>query len=212
MLSRDIFGLPTPEAGPVFAVALAVHIAAGLTAVVAGGLAATARKRPGRHPKAGRSYLIALGFVFAWPTRHAMGMGGSYIALLTGFYVDNGPFLPIWGRPPTGDLLAAAQPGRRTADLVGASPVPRPRQGTSGAPWRACVRSKEMIARCRDGAEFRIRRHQQLAIAHLPPTDADQTPREPPPGLTVRPRLRPRRQWPHRDAANVLSRQRMPLP
>ena len=31
---------------------------------------------------------------------HAIGMGGSYIALLTGFYVDNGPFLPIWDRLP----------------------------------------------------------------------------------------------------------------
>jgi hypothetical protein len=27
-------------------------------------------------------------------------MGGSYIALLTGFYVDNGPFLPLWSRLP----------------------------------------------------------------------------------------------------------------
>ena len=49
MLSRDIFGLPIPDAGPVFAVALAVHIAAGLTAVTAGALAATAVKRAGRH-------------------------------------------------------------------------------------------------------------------------------------------------------------------
>ena len=140
MLSRDIVGLPIPEAGPVFAVALAVHIAAGLTAVVAGALAATAKKRPGRHPTAGRVYLTALGFIFAtatimsvirwredahlfaiacvaaglglfgwrarrrrrpgWSTRHAIGMGGSYIVLLTGFYVDNGPFLPIWDRLP----------------------------------------------------------------------------------------------------------------
>jgi hypothetical protein len=34
------------------------------------------------------------------PTGHAIGMGGSYIALLTGFYVDNGPFLPLWNRLP----------------------------------------------------------------------------------------------------------------
>jgi hypothetical protein len=140
MLSRDVFGLPIPDAGPVFAIALTVHIAAGLTAVIAGGLAATATKRPGRHPKAGRAYLVALAFIFAtaaimstirwredahlfaiacvaaglglfgwrarrrqrpgWPTRHAIGMGGSYIALLTGFYVDNGPFLPLWNRLP----------------------------------------------------------------------------------------------------------------
>jgi hypothetical protein len=140
MLSRDIFGLPIPDAGSVFAIALAVHIAVGLTAVIAGALAATATKRPGRHPRAGRIYLVALGLIFAtatimstirwredahlfaiaclatglglfgwrarrrqrpgWPTRHAIGMGGSYIALLTGFYVDNGPFLPLWNRLP----------------------------------------------------------------------------------------------------------------
>jgi hypothetical protein len=35
-----------------------------------------------------------------WPARHAIGTGGSYIALLTGFYVDNGPFLPLWNRLP----------------------------------------------------------------------------------------------------------------
>jgi hypothetical protein len=34
----------------------------------------------------------------AAPPRH--GMGGSYIALLTAFYVDNGPFLPLWNRLP----------------------------------------------------------------------------------------------------------------
>jgi hypothetical protein len=28
-------------------------------------------------------------------------MSGSYIALLTGFYVDNGPNLPLWNRLPT---------------------------------------------------------------------------------------------------------------
>jgi hypothetical protein len=140
MFSRDIFGLPIPNAGPVFAVALVVHIAAGLTAVIAGASAATATKRPGRHPNAGRAYLMALTAVFCtatvmatirwredahlfaigcvafglgifgwqarrrkhpgWPTRHAIGMGGSYIALLTGFYVDNGPFLPLWNRLP----------------------------------------------------------------------------------------------------------------
>jgi len=27
-------------------------------------------------------------------------MGGSYIALLTGFYVDTGAFLPLWSRLP----------------------------------------------------------------------------------------------------------------
>ena len=103
-----------------------------------GALAATARKQPGRHPRAGRVYLWAVGGIFAtatimaairwhedahlfaiaviafslygyrarrrhrpgWSAHHAIGMGGSYIALLTGFYVDNGPFLPLWDRLP----------------------------------------------------------------------------------------------------------------
>lgn len=134
-MAGDLLGLPIPDAGPVFAGALVVHIASGLTAVIAGALAATARKRRGRHPRAGRIYLWAIGGVFTtatvmaairwhhdahlfaiatvafglalygyrarrrrpgWPPRHATGMGGSYIALLTGFYVDNGPFLPVW--------------------------------------------------------------------------------------------------------------------
>lgn len=140
MLGSDIVGLPVPDAGPIFATALAAHIVSGLTAVTAGALAATARKQAGRHPRAGRVYLWALGGVFAtatvmaiirwredahlfavavtafglglygyrgrrrhrpgWPPHHAIGMGGSYIALLTGFYVDNGPFLPLWNQLP----------------------------------------------------------------------------------------------------------------
>ncbi|HZM79427.1 MAG TPA: hypothetical protein VFC19_27165 [Candidatus Limnocylindrales bacterium] len=119
---------------------LALHVLAGLTAVFSGALAASARKRPGRHPKAGRVYLWAITAVFVtatvmamirwredwhlfviavvagglalwgWRSRlragrgtvrwHAIGMGGSYIALLTGFYVDNGPQIPLWDRLP----------------------------------------------------------------------------------------------------------------
>jgi hypothetical protein len=117
----------------VFRVALAMHVIAGLTSVVSGVLAATARKRPGRHPTAGLVYLCGIAGVFGtawvmsairwhrdwhlaviatvaaglasygWLARrrellhhHAMAMGGSLIALLTGFYVDNGPQLPLW--------------------------------------------------------------------------------------------------------------------
>ncbi|HEY2984721.1 MAG TPA: hypothetical protein VGJ38_11250 [Jatrophihabitantaceae bacterium] len=32
---------------------------------------------------------------------HIAGMGLSYIAMLTAFYVDNGPHLPLWDRLPT---------------------------------------------------------------------------------------------------------------
>jgi hypothetical protein len=123
-----------------FSVALAVHIAAGLTAVTCGAIAATAPKRPGRHPRFGRIYYWAIMGVFAtalamavlrwphdthlatigtvaaaaatvgyqarrrrrrgWRRWHINGMGASYIALLTGFYVDNGPNLPVWDRLP----------------------------------------------------------------------------------------------------------------
>jgi hypothetical protein len=37
----------------------------------------------------------------AWPRLHIAGMGGSYVVLLTAFYVDNGPNLPIWRALPT---------------------------------------------------------------------------------------------------------------
>lgn len=140
MLTIEILGLTIPDAGPLFFVALAVHVLAGSACGLAGALAATARKRPGRHPEAGRIYLYGLGVVFVtatvmaairwredahlfaiatlafglglfgwrarrrhrpgWPALHAIGMGGSYIALFTGFYVDNGPQLPLWDRLP----------------------------------------------------------------------------------------------------------------
>jgi hypothetical protein len=120
----------------VFLVVLGFHILSGLVSVSAGVLATTARKRPGRHPKAGRVYLGGLvgvfvtatvlaalrwhedGYLFGiaavtlalgiggWLARpprragrvrwHAIGMGGSFIALMTGFYVDNGARLPLW--------------------------------------------------------------------------------------------------------------------
>ncbi|MEU8797322.1 hypothetical protein [Spirillospora sp. NPDC048819] len=114
---------------------IVVHIAAGLTAVIAGATAALAPKRPGAHPRGGRTYLLALlvlvatatgialarphtayllvlgalalaaaGTGFAarrrrwrgWPRHHITSMAISYIAMLTGFYVDNGPRLPLW--------------------------------------------------------------------------------------------------------------------
>lgn len=32
---------------------------------------------------------------------HIIGMGAAYVAMLTAFYVDNGPHLPLWDRLPT---------------------------------------------------------------------------------------------------------------
>jgi hypothetical protein len=139
-LAREVFGLPIPDQGGLFDVALACHIAAGLTCVITGVLAATAPKRPGRHPTAGRIFFWSLAVVFAssttmallrfaqdwhllligtvafgagslgylarrrrrpgWQRVHIPAMGGAYIALFTGFYVDNGPHLPLWDRLP----------------------------------------------------------------------------------------------------------------
>jgi hypothetical protein len=92
------------------------HIRAGrlyyraLTVVFASALALTAM-RP-RH-----DYYLALIGVVAFlaatlgyqhrrrrrpgDTPHIAGMGLSYIAMLTAFYVDNGPHLPLWDRLPT---------------------------------------------------------------------------------------------------------------
>jgi hypothetical protein len=48
----------------------------------------------------------ALGYVArtrrwpGWFTIHAVGMSASYIVLLTAFYVDNGPKLPLWQQLP----------------------------------------------------------------------------------------------------------------
>ena len=40
---------------------------------------------------------------YRWQTRvdmHIVAMGASYVAMLTAFYVDNGPFLPLWRSLP----------------------------------------------------------------------------------------------------------------
>lgn len=48
----------------------------------------------------------------AWPRLHIAGMGGSYIALLTAFYVDNGQNLPVWrSLPPLAYWLGPAALG-----------------------------------------------------------------------------------------------------
>jgi hypothetical protein len=141
LLARELFGLPIPDAGALFDVALGFHITAGLTCVVTGALAATAPKRPGRHPTSGRIFFWSLAVVFAssttmaglrfaedwhllvigtaafgagclgylarrrrrpgWLRVHISAMGGAYIVLFTGFYVDNGPHLPLWDRLPS---------------------------------------------------------------------------------------------------------------
>jgi uncharacterized membrane protein len=136
LLTRFVGERPPLE----FLALLVVHIAAGLTCVVAGAGAMLSTKGPGRHPAFGTVYywvllvvflssslmsllrwsrdydlfvLGAISFVLAslgysarkirwtnWPAYHVTGMGGSYIVLLTAFYVDNGPQLPLWDHLP----------------------------------------------------------------------------------------------------------------
>jgi hypothetical protein len=157
----DVFDLLTQLVGErpsvLFATLLVVHIASGLTAVVAGATAMLSPKQSGRHPKAGRTYytavcvvcataagmaavrwpedayLVVLGTLsliaasvgylarhYRWPgwiRLHILGMGTSYIVLLTAFYVDNGPRLPLWDRLPV--LTFWIVPGLIGFPLVG---------------------------------------------------------------------------------------------
>lgn len=136
----NIVGLEVPDAGPVFLTALALHVLAGIVAVIAGAVAALAPKRRGRHAPAGTVFVIGIAVVVTtaavmatirwqqnrhllaiatvaaalaatgwmarrrrwrrWMLWHGTTMSGAYIALLTGFYVDNGPQLPVWDRLP----------------------------------------------------------------------------------------------------------------
>jgi uncharacterized membrane protein len=183
-LARQVFGLPIPEEGALFDAALTFHIAAGLTCVITGVLAATAPKRPGRHTLSGRIFFWSLAVVFissttmatlrfaqdwhllvigtvafgagclgylarrrrrpGWLRVHIPAMGGAYIALFTGFYVDNGPHLPVWDRLPglaywtvpslVGmPLILRALARRRLLTVSSASPG---RQGSGVPPGR----------------------------------------------------------------------------
>jgi len=134
----DLLGIPIPDEGPVFLVAVAAHIVAGLTSVAAGIVAMVSRKGGRVHVGFGRVYVVGITVVFAsmavlaairWPLDnhlailglialvatlfgfinrrrhgadrwHILAMGVSYVVLLTAFYVDNGPFLPIWNLLP----------------------------------------------------------------------------------------------------------------
>ena len=134
-----ILGDQVGSTAPAFLAVLAVHVIAGLTAVITGAIAALTRKGTPRHIQAGRWYYRAITAVFAtaaalaamrWAqdwhlfllgavtftaatagylhrrrhrpgdTGHIAGMGIAYTAMLTAFYVDNGPHLPLWDRLP----------------------------------------------------------------------------------------------------------------
>src|SRR5215471_13177386 len=139
-IASHILGTEVGSTAPVFLAFLAIHVAAGLTAVLTGAAAALTRKGSPRHIRAGRWFYWAITVVFAtatilaamrWrqdyhlfligaaaftaatigylhrrrhrpgDTGHIAGMGAAYTAMLTAFYVDNGPHLPLWDRLPT---------------------------------------------------------------------------------------------------------------
>ena len=134
-----ILGDQVGSTAPAFLAFLALHVLAGLTAVLTGAIAALASKGSPRHVRAGRWFYRAITVVFAtatalaamrWrqdydlfligaaaftaatigyqhrrrhrpgDTGHIAGMGIGYTAMLTAFYVDNGPHLPLWDRLP----------------------------------------------------------------------------------------------------------------
>jgi uncharacterized membrane protein len=134
----DLLGIPIPDEGPVFLVAVLIHIAAGIVAVATGLVAMLSRKGGRMHVLFGRIFFGGILALFAtmlvlavirWPldnhlaalgvaaaaaavigfvnrrrhgrdSRHILAMGVAYIAMLTAFYVDNGPFLPLWNLLP----------------------------------------------------------------------------------------------------------------
>jgi hypothetical protein len=177
LTASRIFGDQVGSTAPVFLAFLAVHVLAGLTAVVTGAIAALVHKGSPRHIRAGRWYYRAITVVFAtatvlaamrWrqdyylfilgavaftaatigyqhrrrrrpgDTGHIVGMGAAYVVMLTAFYVDNGPHLPLWDRLPTlafwllPSAIGAPVIARAVMRARHASSVPRTRQDTSG--------------------------------------------------------------------------------
>jgi hypothetical protein len=68
-------------------------------------------------------------------TGHIAGMGIAYTAMLTAFYVDNGPHLPLWDRLPTLAFwilpAAIAAPLITRAIIRARNKPPRPGPATS---------------------------------------------------------------------------------
>ena len=139
VIASRILGDEVGSTAPAFLAVLAVHVVAGLAAVITGAIAALTRKGGPRHVRVGRWYYRTITVVFAtatalaamrWAqdyylfilgaaaftaatagflhrryhrpgdTGHIAGMGIAYTAMLTAFYVDNAPHLPLWDRLP----------------------------------------------------------------------------------------------------------------
>jgi hypothetical protein len=181
-----ILGDEVGSTAPAFLAVLAVHVLAGLAAVLSGAIAALAPKGGPRHIRAGRWYYRAITAVFAtaaalaamrwaqdWDllvlgtvafaaatagylhrrrhrpgdTGHIAGMGIAYTAMLTAFYVDNGPHLPLWDRLPS--LAFWLLPTAIAAPLI-ARAITRARNGPPrGEPGTPSARGS---SRARPGA------------------------------------------------------------
>jgi hypothetical protein len=179
-----VLGDQVGSTAPAFLAFLAIHVIAGLTAVITGAIAALVRKGSPRHIRAGRWFYRAITVVFAtaialavmrWrqdyylviigtaaftaatigyqhrrrhrpgDTGHILGMGIGYTAMLTAFYVDNGPHLPLWDRLPTlafwllPSAIAAPIIARAVSHARRPSPPPADHQvpGASSADMRS---------------------------------------------------------------------------
>ena len=134
-----ILGTEVGSNAPWFLAVLAIHVPAGMAAVITGAGAALTRKGSTQHVRMGRWYYGAITVVFATATilaamrwredwdllllgtlafitatigflhrrwhrpgdaAHIVGMGVSFSVMLTAFYVDNGPRLPLWDHLP----------------------------------------------------------------------------------------------------------------
>lgn len=82
--------------------------ALGLTVATGTGIAATDWTHLWHLAALGAAAVVlaALGYAArrirwrGWTATHITALGGSYITLLTAFYVDNGPRLPLWNQLP----------------------------------------------------------------------------------------------------------------
>src|SRR5579859_4742077 len=191
LASGRVLGDQVGSTAPMFLAFLAIHVLAGLTAVITGAVAALSRKGSARHIRAGRWYYRAITAVFAtatvlaamrWrqdyylfligavaftaatvgylhrrrhrpgDTPHIAGMGIGYIAMLTAFYVDNGPHLPLWDRLPT--LAFWLLPSAIGAPVIARSITRARSRPRSGRPDRLDDRGMQPEARLvgeRDG-------------------------------------------------------------
>ncbi len=169
-LMARVIDLPVTDAGTLFATALAVHVLAALVAIITGAAAATARKRPGRHPRSGTIHHGSPGVVFASATTLSRVRGDTLGICSSSRLSRSEP--PLWvtdrlgcpgraGRPHGGRRAERGRPmqwsapcgwhcrlrvragvgGRQAVLLAGASCGDTALRTTDGGAHRAPVRS-----------------------------------------------------------------------